>query len=222
LGIPAERVAAIHLAADERFRPGPADPEVVARYGLPEEYILYLGGFDIRKNLATLLHAYSFVAPAIGDQFPLVLAGRPPAAPSPRFPDLTSLIRDLGLEEYVHITGFIEEAHKPAVYRGAAVLAQLSHYEGFGLTPLEAMACGTPVVTSDRSSLPEVVGAAGFSLDPDDPEGIAGAIIACAIQDDLRADLRRRGLEQATRFSWERTTYQTLQVLNRTLSDRVV
>ena len=217
LGIPAERVAAIHLAADDRFQPGPIDPVVAARYHLPDEYILYLGGFDIRKNLATLLHAYSFAGPAIGDRFPLVLAGRLPSAPSPRFPDLDGLIQELEIGEYVHITGYINEADKPAIYRGAAVLAQLSHYEGFGLTPLEAMACGTPVVVSDRSSLPEVVGSAGFTLDPDDAEGIAGAIIACAIQDDLRADLRQRGLEQAARFSWERTAAQTLQLLRRAL-----
>jgi glycosyltransferase involved in cell wall biosynthesis len=213
LGIPAERISSIHLAADDRFHPGPGDPEVVARYKLPDEYVLYLGSFDVRKNVSSLLRAYSFVGPAIGDQFPLVLAGRLPDRPSPRFPDLHALIEGLGIGEYVHVTGYIDEADKPALLRGATVLVQLSHYEGFGLTPLEAMACGTPVVVSDRSSLPEVVGAAGFTLEPDDVEGIAGAIIACAIQEDLRADLRQRGLEQAARFSWKRAAGQTLQVL---------
>jgi glycosyltransferase involved in cell wall biosynthesis len=215
LRLPAERVWAIHLAAGDHFRPGPPDPAVAAKYGLPDQYTLYLGGFDLRKNLETLLHAYRYVGPAIGDEFPLVLAGRPVRSGSPRFPDLEALIRELDLGEYVHITGYIDEADKPAVYRGAAALVQLSHYEGFGLTPLEAMSCGTPVVASDRSSLPEVVGAAGFTLDPADVEGIAGAIIACAIQDDLKADLRRRGLEQAARFSWRRTAEETLQVLRR-------
>ena len=213
LEIPAGRVSVIHLAADDRFQPGPADPAVAAKYALPDQYVLYLGSFDIRKNVSTLLHAYSFAGPAIGDSFPLVLAGRLPTAPSPRLPDLQALIEGFDIREYVHVTGFIDEADKPALYRGAAVLVQLSHYEGFGLTPLEAMACGTPVVVSDQSSLPEVVGAAGFTLDPDDAEGIAGAIIACAIQEDLQADLRQRGLEQAARFSWRRTADQTLQVL---------
>jgi len=218
LGIPADRVWAIHLAAGDHFRPGPPDPAVAAKYGLPDGYTLYLGGFDLRKNLETLLRAYCHVGPAIGDDFPLVLAGRPVRSRSPRFPDLEALIRELDLGEYVRITGYVDEADKPAVYRGAAVLVQLSHYEGFGLTPLEAMSCGTPVVVSDRSSLPEVVGAAGFALDPADVEGIAGAIIACAIQEELRADLRQRGLEQAARFSWKRTAEETLEVLRRAVS----
>jgi len=212
LRIPAGQVHAIHLAADDRFRPGPPDPAVAAKYDLPDEYVLYLGSFDTRKNLNVLLRAYTYVGPAVGDQFPLVLVGRPPRDPSPRFPDLRAMIQELEIGEYVHVTGYINEADKPALYRGAAALVQLSRYEGFGLTPLEAMACGTPVVTSDRSSLPEVVGAAGFSLEPDDVEGIAGAIISCCIQEDLAADLRQRGLEQAARFSWRRTAERTLQI----------
>lgn len=221
LHLPAERVSAIHLAANDSFRPAPPtwrmDPAVAAKYNLPAEYILYLGGSDVRKNLVGLLHAYSYIGPAIGDQFPLVLAGRPPALTSPRFPNLRGLVAELEIGDWVHWTGFVDEADKPTLYRGAAVVVQLSRYEGFGLTPLEAMACGTPVVVSDRSSLPEVVGAAGFCLDPDDVQGVAGAIIACCIQDDLRADLRQRGLEQAGRFSWRRTAGQTLQVYRQAL-----
>ena len=217
LSIPPERVSAIHLAAGDHFQPAPPgwrlDPEVAARYNLPDEYVLYLGGFDVRKNVRVLLHAYSHIGPAIGDRFPLVLAGRLPDTPSRRFPDLRAVIDELGIGEYVRTTDFIDEADKPALYRGAAVLVQLSRYEGFGLTPLEAMACGTPVVVSDCSSLPEVVGSAGFTLCPDDVEGIAGAIISCATEEKLRADLRRRGLVQAARFSWKRTAEQTLQVL---------
>jgi glycosyltransferase involved in cell wall biosynthesis len=217
LGVAAERVSVIHLAADGRFRPGPPDPGVAAKYHLPDAYVLYLGSFDLRKNVLALLHAYAYAGPAIGDRFPLVLAGRLPDAPSPRFPDLRATIDDLRIGEYVHITGYIDEEDKPALYRGAAVLALLSHYEGFGLTPLEAMACGTPVVVSNRSSLPEVVGPAGFTLEPDDIEGIAGAIIACATEEELRATLRRQGLEQAGRFSWQRTVSQTLEVYGKVL-----
>ena len=215
LGIPAERLSTIHLAAGDRFRPGLPDKAVLTKYGLAERYVLYLGSFNIRKNVSALLHAYSYVGPAIGDQFPLVLAGRLPDVPSRRFPDLRAQIEALDIGQYVHISGYIEEADKPTLYQGAAVLVQLSHYEGFGLTPLEAMACGTPVIVSDRSSLPEVVGDAGFVFPPDDVEGIGGAIIACAIQDDLRADLSQRGLAQAGRFSWEQTARQTLQVYRR-------
>lgn len=218
LGVPAEQVHTIHLAAGKQFRPGPPNPTVSVKYGLPAHYVLYLGNFDLRKNVGTLLRAYRYVGPAIGDDFSLVLAGRLIKSRSPRFPDLEALIHQLGVADYVHITGYIDEVDKPAIYRGATVLVQLSHYEGFGLTPLEAMSCGTPVITSDRSSLPEVVGAAGFTLDPADVKGIAGAIIACAIQDELRDDLRRRSLEQAARFSWDRTAEETLKVLRLALS----
>lgn len=217
LGIPAGRISAIHLAADSRFRPGPPNRDVAAKYGLPDEYVLYLGSFDLRKNVTALLNAYSYIGPAIGDRFPLVLAGRLPSAPSRRFPDLRTELEELGIEDLVHITGYIDERDKPAVYRGAAALVQLSHYEGFGLTALEAMACGTPVVVSNRSSLPEVVGSAGFCLEPDDLEGIAGAVIACATDESLRADMRQRGLEQAARFSWAQTASQTLQVYSKVL-----
>ena len=217
LAIPEARVTAIHLAADERFEPGRADPGVLDRYGLPESYVLYLGGFDIRKNVGGLLHAYSFVGPTIGDDYPLVLAGRLPPNVSGRFPDIQGLMRRLELGGWVRMTGFVDEADKLAIYRGAAVVVQVSYYEGFGLTALEAMACGKPVVVSDRSSLPEVVGSAGFVLDPDDYRGIAGAIIACAIQDGLREELRELGLAQAARFSWSLTANQTLGVYRQVL-----
>ena len=132
---------------------------------------------------------------------------------------MPALIDRLEIGEWVRQVGFIDEVDKPAVYRGASVVVQLSHYEGFGLPPLEAMACGVPVVVSERSSLPEVVGSAGFVLDPDDVEGVAGAIIACAIQEPLQADLRQRGLEQAGRFSWQRTARQTLAAYRSALSE---
>ena len=217
LAIPEARVTAIHLAADEHFQPGSADRAVLDRYGLPESYVLYLGGFDIRKNVSGLLHAYSFVGPAIGDEYPLVLAGRFPPTVSRRFPDIRGLMQELALGGWVKMTGFVDEADKLAIYRGAAVVVQVSTYEGFGLTALEAMACGKPVVVSDRSSLPEVVGPAGFVLDPDDHRGIAGAIIACAIQDGLREELRELGLAQAARFSWSLTANRTLEVYRQVL-----
>jgi glycosyltransferase involved in cell wall biosynthesis len=123
----------------------------------------------------------------------------------------------LEIGDWVRVTGFVDEKTKVAIYRGAAVVVQVSRYEGFGLTALEAMACGKPVVVSDRSSLPEVVGPAGFAIDPDDIRGIAGAIIACAIQDDLRQELSRRALVQAGRFAWWRTARRTLDVYRQVL-----
>lgn len=218
LRVPADKVTPILLAANERFRPGAADPAILAKYQLPDQYMLYLGSFDLRKNVPTLLHAYTYVEPALGDQYPLVLAGRPPVKYSPRFPDIPAIIQELHLVECVHLTGYVDEKDKPDLYRGAAVVAQLSSYEGFGLAPLEAMACGTPVVVSDRSSLPEVVGPAGFVVDPDNTQGVAGALIACAIQEDLASDLSAKGIVQAARFSWEQTAQETARVLEKALT----
>jgi glycosyltransferase involved in cell wall biosynthesis len=104
----------------------------------------------------------------------------------------------------------VAEAHKPALYRGAACAVFPSRYEGFGLPALEALACGAPLVASGTSSLPELLGDAGFALDPDDVDGLAGAILACLVDDALAAELRRRGPEQASRFSWTQTAQETL------------
>ncbi|MBN1314794.1 MAG: glycosyltransferase family 4 protein [Anaerolineales bacterium] len=218
LGIPDSKIHVIYLAASDKFKPGPADPQVVDRYHLPDAYTLYMGGYDVRKNVPALLQAYTIAGPSIGDQFPLVLAGRIPAIPSPRFPDIHKLIAELEIQDFVALPGFIDEADKPALYRNATSVIFMSKYEGFGLPVLEAMACGIPVVVSDCSSLPEIVGPAGFVLDPDDIKGLAGAIIACSIQDDLRANLRQRGLEQAGRFTWTKTAQQTLQVYRQVIA----
>jgi glycosyltransferase involved in cell wall biosynthesis len=110
----------------------------------------------------------------------------------------------------VRCIGFVDEADKPALYRGAVAFVFPSRYEGFGLPPLEGLACGAPVVGSDVASIPEVVGDAGVLLHPDDVEGMAGALIQLATDDDFRAELSRRALIQAKRFSWERVARETL------------
>ncbi len=215
LGLSEERVRVVHLAADERYTPtpGPDDADVRARYGLPERYALYLGGFDVRKNIATALEAYRWVGPAVGDDCPLVIAGRLPERDTPFTPDPRRLARELDVEGWVDCIGFVEEPDKPALYRGATAFVFPSRYEGFGLPPLEALACGTPVVGSDAASLPEVMGDAGVLLSPDDGAGIAGALIQLAIDEAFRAELSRRALRQASNFSWERTAHETLSAL---------
>jgi len=215
LGLSAGRVHVVHLAADERYTPAPVpgDREVRARYRLPERYVLYLGGFDVRKNVAAVLGAYRWAGPAIGKDCPLVIAGRLPQEDSPFAPDPRRLARELEVDERtVRFTGFVEEADKPALYRSAVAFVFPSRYEGFGLPPLESLACGTPVVGSDVSSIPEVVGEAGVLLLPNDVEGMAQALIRLATDDGFRAELSRRALAQAARFSWERAARETLAV----------
>ena len=213
LAVPAERVRAIPLATDARYspRPAPDDAEARSRYGLPKQYVLYLGGFDRRKNLGTVLAAYHRAEPTIGQDVSLVVAGRPPDEDTGFAPDPRRLAREEGLsEDLVHFSGFIDEEDKPAVYRGAAVFIFPSRYEGFGLPPLEALACGTPVVGSDAASLPEIVGDAGVLLPPDDVKGMADALVQLALDDRLRAEMSRRAVEQAAKFSWRRTAEATL------------
>ena len=114
--------------------------------------------------------------------------------------------------------GRVDEEDKAALYRNAECFVFPSRFEGFGLGPLEAMACGTPVVTTDSTSLPEVVGPAAFTVDADDARDMAGAIIASVIQENLREELRRKGLDQAAKFSWQRTATETALVYDRVIN----
>jgi glycosyltransferase involved in cell wall biosynthesis len=146
-----------------------------------------------------------------------VLAGRKPQSVSSTFPDYDGYISRLGLQERIRWIGPVDEEDKPVLYRNAEAFVFPSRFEGFGLGPLEAMACGTPVITTDSTSLPEVVGSAAFTVDADDGREMAGAIIASVIEDNLRADLRQKGLEQAARFSWEKTATETALVYDQVL-----
>jgi glycosyltransferase involved in cell wall biosynthesis len=191
---------------------------VRARYGLPERYVLYLGGFDVRKNLATVLGTYRWVGPALGESCPLVIAGRLPEQDTAFTPHPRRLMREEGVDErLVHFSGFVEETDKPALYRGAVAFIFPSFYEGFGLPPLEALACATPVVGSNAASLPEVVGDAGVLLPPFDAEGMARALIQLATDEGFRLKMSRRALDQAGRFSWDRTARATLQIYQEAL-----
>ncbi|HOU42399.1 MAG TPA: glycosyltransferase family 1 protein, partial [Promineifilum sp.] len=138
---------------------------------------------------------------------------------SPTFPDYEAIIARAGLGRFVRWLGYVDEADKPVLYRQAEVFAFPSRREGFGLPPLEAMACGTPVVVSDGGALPEIIGPAGFAIDPDDARGMAGAIIGIITQDDLAADLRRQGPQQAARFTWDNTAIETLRVYSKVVRD---
>jgi glycosyltransferase involved in cell wall biosynthesis len=221
LGLSEDRVTSIYLAATPDYNPQSdflLDMAVRKKYHLPDSYALYLGGYEIHKNVTTILLAYTYVVQALGDEYPLALAGARPDITSPRFPDYNGYIERLGLGDSVLWPGYIDEEDKPAVYRGAAAFIFISRHEGFGLPALEAMACGVPLIASDRSSLPEVVGDAAFALDPDDERQIGGSIIAALTQEELAADMRAKGLAQAAQFSWEKTATETLLIYDRLLS----
>ena len=217
LGLPPERARCIYLAAAEQFEPNPepADEAIRAHYGLnpaalgTSRYVLYLAGHDLRKNVASLIEAFATVS-SCDDDVTLVIGGRLPDQSEPPFYDPRPLVEALAIAADVRFIGWVEEGHKPALYRGASCAVFPSRYEGFGLPVLEALACGTPLVASNTSSLPELIGDAGFALDPDDTRGMAGAILACLVDEPLAAELRRRGPQQAAQFSWAQTARQTL------------
>ena len=221
LDVPAERVTPIYLAVDSNYNPETdflLDMAVRKKYDLSDFYVLYLGGYEVHKNVTTLLLAYTYVAQALGEDYPLVLAGAKPAHHSERFPNHEQYIRRLGLEAFVAWPGYIDEEDKPAVYRGASAFVFVSRHEGFGLPALEAMACGVPLITSNSSSLPEVAGDAAFVLDPDDERQIGGSIIAAVTQEELAAEMREKGLVQAATFSWQKTATETLLIYDQLLS----
>lgn len=226
LSVAEKDITAIYLGVSSQFNPGSGgednlmDMAIVAKYDLPESYILYLGGYETHKNVMNLLHAYTFVAQALGDEYPLVLAGKKPANVSANYPDYDGMIERTGLAKHVRWIGYVDEEDKPLIYRKAGVYVFPSRREGFGLPPLEAMASGTPVVVSDGGSLPEIVGPAGFVIDPDDVHGMAGAIISILTEDRLADELRRQGLAQAAQFKWENTATETLLVYDRVMNPR--
>lgn len=217
LQVPTEQITPIYLAPGSQYTAQSdllLDMAVTQKYDLPEFYVLYLGGYARHKNIMTLLLAYTYVAQALGEDYPLVLAGAKPS-PGPNFPDYEAYIRESGLEDFVHWIGYVDEEDKPALYRGAMCFAFPSRYEGFGLPPLEAMACGVPVVTTNAASLPEVVGEAAFALEPDDARQMAGSIISLLIQEQFAEEMKQKGLQQATQFSWQQTAIETVVVYDR-------
>ena len=209
LRIPPDRVQAIHLAAGERFRPidDPQERERVGlKYALPNRYLLYLGGFEVRKNVAGILRAFARLdAPGVR----LVVAGKLPGEDSAFFPDPRRVARELAIVDRVCFTGWVDEEDKPALYSGATALLFPSLYEGFGLPPLEAMSCGTPVIVSDRSSLPELVGPGGLCVDPTDPGALAAAMARIVRDSSLYQELCQAARTQANKFSWRRCAKET-------------
>ncbi len=214
LGVPDERVRVVYLAPAPHFQPAQSWQQLVdikQKYNLPENFVLYLGGYDVRKNVKALLYAYTWVSNTLGDQFPLVLGGRLPQRDTSFFPDPLHTARELGIEEFIVTPGWIDEADRPLVYSAATVFVYPSYYEGFGLPVLEAMACGTPVVTTNAASIPELAGAAAFQLDPTDTKHMAAPIIRLCTEEQSNDELIERGFEQVQKFSWATTAAQTLQ-----------
>ncbi|MCB0154099.1 MAG: glycosyltransferase family 4 protein, partial [Anaerolineae bacterium] len=221
LGLPEAQVRVVYLAPAPHFQPAESWSQIAAiqeKYNLPDDFVLYLGGYDVRKNVSALLHAYTWVSTALGDQFPLVLAGRLPEKESPLFPDPLRIARELDIEEFIITPGWIAEEDRPLLYAAATVFVYPSRYEGFGLPVLEAMACATPVVTTNASSIPELAGPAAFQLDPHDTKHMAAPIIRLCTEEASVEEMAQRGLDQVANFTWQKTAQQTLLAYHDVLS----
>jgi glycosyltransferase involved in cell wall biosynthesis len=213
--IPPDKITVVHEAAAPHFRP--ASPEAIAtvraRHGLPEGFILTVGTIEPRKNLSRLLDALQCLRQRGLDTRLVVVGSR-----GWLYEGFFRRLEELQLGDAVLLPGYVPDADLPAVYSAARVFVLPSLYEGFGLSVLEAMACGTAVVCSRTSSLPEVGGDAVRYFDPTDVEEMAEAIGAVWHDEALRMEMSRRGLAQAARFSWRRTAEETMAVYQRAMS----
>ena len=215
LRLPPERIHVIGNAVDNSYQPI-SDPRLLSavreRYGLAERFILYFGGFDIRKNVHRLVQAFAQIRSRLDEPYQLVLAGRLHLVGHPLYPDPRPLIRELGLESQVVFTGQIREQDKAPLYSAGELFMFPSIYEGFGMPVLEAMACGAAVVTSNVSALPEVAGDAAVLVDPLSTEAIGEAMLELLADPARRTALGQAARARAAHFSWGAVAEQTLKV----------
>lgn len=209
LGLPEEKIAVVYQGVDHtRFRPD-LDPwklrEVRNKYGLPGDFVLYIGTLEPRKNVEGLIAAWE----RMEHNVPLVIAGKP----GWKYKSIFKKAQQSPRRRSVQFLGFVDEVDKPYVLKLARVFAFPSLYEGFGLPVLEAMAVGTPVVTSSVSSLPEVAGDAAVLVNPYNSADLTLALDALAQDEQLRSQCAERGLLRARQFDWGKTAEQTLAVL---------
>jgi len=212
--LPRQRLAVTPLAAERRFRPQPpaAVDELRGRLGLSCPYVLYLGSNKPHKNLERLVRGWErAVERGAAEGVELLIAGHE----DPRHPELRRFVGGRGLEGRVRFMPDVADADLPALYSGALFFAFPSYHEGFGLPPLEAMACGTPVLCAYASSLPEVVGTAALTVDPFSSTEIGEGLERLLRNPSLRRTLAERGLRRAREFSWRRTALATLGVYER-------
>jgi glycosyltransferase involved in cell wall biosynthesis len=223
LGVPAERIEVIYHGVDPDFRPLP-DREIAAfrqRRGVPERFVLFVGTLEPRKNLVRLVEAFADLVRrgSCGnrdDQVALVFVG----GKGWFYDKVFARVEALGLDKAVTFAGYVMNEELPLWYNAAAVLAYPSVYEGFGLPVLEAQACGTPVLTSNVSSLPEAAGDAALMVDPYDVEALAAGLDRLLTDESLRDGLRERGLAHASKFTWPRAAQETARVYRRALIER--
>lgn len=215
LKIDDRKIVVIPIAAGKDFKPiedrNKID-RILDKYYINSRYILHIGTLNPRKNLDFLIRVFNRVHKLMPD-VKLVIAGKK----GWHYESLFELVRHLGLEKYVIFTGYIDDAEAPYLYSAADIYAFPSIYEGFGLPPLEAMSCGTPVIASNTSSIPEVVGDAGILISPTDVESWIKALLRLLRNDNERKEMSAKSLTRAKQFSWTKTANKTIEVYEEVL-----
>jgi len=211
--LPPEKVVVTYNGIESHFTPHPPVPneteEIRGRFGIARDFLLAVGSLQPRKNLVRLIRAYAKLRSEREDfTQQLVIVGRKLWLTHEIFDE----VKRQRWADDVILTGYVADEDLPALYRAARAFVYPSLFEGFGLPPLEAMACGTPVVTSGVSSLPEVTGAAAMLIDPNDDRALANALIEIVNNERLRAELREKGIAQAKKFTWRDAAEKTLKL----------
>jgi glycosyltransferase involved in cell wall biosynthesis len=218
LKIPPEKVNTIYCGVDAIFKPAPATEVETFRKarGLPDKFILFLGTLEPRKNVDGLIKAYAQWYAKDQHALPLVIAG----GKGWYYQQIFQQAEALNLTNTIRFPGYVPQAELPLWYNAATAFVYPSRFEGFGLPVLEAMACGTPVITSTAASLPEVAGTDGTArlIPPEDHEALADAISEVSRTPALRAEMSERGLARAARFSWETTARETVGIYQKVLT----
>jgi len=203
------KVKIVYNGIDSDFKPASDDKisKIRKQYRLPEKFVLFVGTLEPRKNVARLVEAYSDARDNL-DGAKLVIAG----GKGWLFDEIFTKVEKLGISDEVLFTGYIPREDLPALYSAAEVFCYPSLYEGFGFPPLEAAACGTPVLTSNRSSIPEIMNDAALLVNPESIEEISRGLVRLFRDDGLRKDLIERGQERASMFNWKKTALKTLAI----------
>ena len=217
-GVSPHKVTTIHHGVSAQFQATEditTTATVRQKYGIDGDYFLYLGTIQPRKNILRLIDAFASIKQSDTRPLHLVIAGKPGWLTQ----SIEQRATERGVADRVHFIGYVADADRTPLLRGAIGFVFPSLYEGFGMPVLEAMQCGTPVITSTTSALPEVAGDAAILVNPGDTDAIAAAMMQLANDTQLHDDLRRRGLARAQHFTWDRCAEQTLRVLQQSAPD---
>jgi glycosyltransferase involved in cell wall biosynthesis len=214
LNFPKEKIFVTHLAAEDIYYPRnklECKNYIRTHYGIEDNFILYIGGFSPRKNIKGLIEAFSKVKAKLKDNVKLVILGKKGRS----YYDYRDLVHSLNLKDEVIFTGYVPMEELPLFYNAAYVFCYPSFYEGFGLPPIEAMACGTPTIASNVTSIPEILGDAVLYVNPSNIEDLSEKLLNILSDKTLHDKMYFKSLKQSGKYSWKNTAIETIEILSK-------